>query len=91
MALGCSFTDPNYHCDDPSAKHLPENLKGGWPMWPEIFTERLSKKDNVEYTLINRGQSGSSMEYSSKNSFHNDSNILLLSFPDLFYWDEYHC
>tara|TARA_B100000282_G_scaffold201003_1_gene147222 strand:- start:1782 stop:2630 length:849 start_codon:yes stop_codon:yes gene_type:complete len=71
LALGCSFTDPNFYCDDPSAKHLPENLKGGWPMWPEIFTERLSKKDNVEYKLINRGQSASSMEYSSIEFFSN--------------------
>ena len=46
-------------------------MVGGWPMWPQIFKEKLSERDGIEYKLINAGLSGSGMDYSAEKFFEN--------------------
>ncbi len=84
LALGCSYTDPNYrayHSFIPA--DFPEHLKGGWKMWPEVFRDKLSERDGVEYKLINAGKSASGMDYQANEFFQhwvdykNDLKIVL--------------
>ena len=63
LALGCSFTDANFRADNVPSE-FPEHLRGGWKMWPEIFTDRLSERDGKKYKLVNLGKSGTGMHYS---------------------------
>ena len=68
LALGCSFTDPNFRADNVPSE-FPEHLRGGWKMWPEIFTDRLSERDGKKYKLVNLGKSGTSMQYAFRMFF----------------------
>ena len=62
VSLGCSFTDENFKSNIVPVDY-PDEIKGGWPMWPELFTKMLSEKDGVEYKNVNLGKSGSGMDY----------------------------
>jgi len=68
LGLGCSFTSPTFMAED-VPDDFPEHLKGGWKMWPEIFTDKLSEKDGKRYNHINLGRSGTSMDYSARKFF----------------------
>lgn len=39
LTSGCSWTDEKFYSTDPS---VPENKRGGWPMWPEIISSKLN-------------------------------------------------
>lgn len=56
LAVGCSFTDPNFRS---LVQHLPNNKKGGWPMWPELLQRKIEKETGESYELINLAKSGS--------------------------------
>jgi len=60
LAVGCSFTDPNFKS---MLKHLPDNKKGGWPMWPELMQRKIEKETGESYKLINLAQSGVSNDW----------------------------
>ena len=49
LASGCSYTDPNFRSFDQSLK---ESEQGGWPMWPELVSNKLN------LTCINLGEMG---------------------------------
>lgn len=51
LASGCSYTDPNYVTPD---KNVPEELRGPWPMWPELMAS------NLGLTVLNVGECGNS-------------------------------
>ena len=68
LALGCSFTDPNFKAGNVPAD-FPNHLKGGWKVWPEIFRDRLSERDGVEYKVMNIGKSGSGMDWHANAFF----------------------
>lgn len=82
LALGCSFTDPDFRVGFVPAD-FPEHLKGGWKMWPEVFRDRLSERDGVKYKLINAGQSASGMDWHANEFFQhwmdykNDLKVVL--------------
>ncbi len=61
LSLGCSFTDENFWSNIVPSDY-PDEIKGGWPMWPELFTKMLSERDSVEYKNVNLGKSGSGMD-----------------------------
>ena len=60
LAAGCSFTDPNFKS---TLKHLPDNKRGGWPMWPELMQRKIEKETSESYELINLARSGASNDY----------------------------
>tara|TARA_Y100000022_G_scaffold10258_1_gene8166 strand:+ start:632 stop:1612 length:981 start_codon:yes stop_codon:yes gene_type:complete len=60
LAAGCSFTDPNFKS---LVKHLPDNERGGWPMWPELLQREIEKETGESYELINLAISGTSNDY----------------------------
>ena len=62
VATGCSFTDPKFKAVN-VPDNMPEHLRGGWKMWPEIFKDKISEEDNIKYKLINTAVSGASMQY----------------------------
>ena len=49
LAGGCSYTDKNFMSKDDS---IPEDQRGGWPMWPELMAKEL------DLECINVGSSG---------------------------------
>lgn len=51
LASGCSYTDPNYVTPD---KNVPEELRGPWPMWPELMGSKL------DLNVLNVGECGNS-------------------------------
>lgn len=51
LASGCSYTDPNYVTPD---KNVPEELRGPWPMWPELMASKLG------LNVLNVGECGNS-------------------------------
>lgn len=69
LTLGCSYTDPNFKSKNRLLEDAPPSVVGGWPMWPQIFTEKLSERDQVQYKLINAGLSGSGMDYQAEMFF----------------------
>ena len=79
LALGCSFTDPNFRAGNVPSE-FPEHLRGGWKMWPEIFTDRLSERDGKKYKLSYK-QSRAYTDYlfeSTKNNtgiMHKGNNV----------------
>ena len=60
LAVGCSFTDPNFKS---MVKRLPDNKRGGWPMWPELMQREIEKETGESYELINLAQSGVSNDW----------------------------
>ena len=70
LALGCSFTDKNFKSSMLPANY-PNEIKSGWPMWPQIFTERLIERDQKDYELRNVAKSGASMDYCVEKFFEN--------------------
>jgi len=60
LAIGCSFTDPNFKS---VLKHLPDNKRGGWPMWPELMQRKIEKETGESYELINLAKSGVSNDW----------------------------
>ena len=60
LATGCSFTDPKF-CS--RHKHLPDEKRGGWPMWPELIKEKIEKETGISYDLINLARSGGSQDW----------------------------
>jgi hypothetical protein len=54
LAAGCSYTDANFKSRDNT---IPEDKKGGWPMWPEL----VAKEFNLE--VINYGKRGKGNGY----------------------------
>ena len=60
LAVGCSFTDPNFKS---LVKHLPDNKRGGWPMWPELMQREIEKKTGESYELINLAESGTGNDW----------------------------
>ena len=65
LALGCSFTDPLFI----SGADIHHHLRAGWKMWPKIFTDKLSKRDGIEYELVNRGKSGAGQDWCATEFF----------------------
>lgn len=59
ISAGCSFTDPNFfsHC-----KHLPDEKRGGWPIWTDHFKDKLEKHHGKKYNLIHTGLSGGTQD-----------------------------
>ena len=55
LAVGCSYTDPKFRSQ---CQGLSNEERGGWPMWPEIFKNRLEKETGKSYRVINLGRSG---------------------------------
>lgn len=55
LAIGDSFTDPNFqsHLDD-----LPDEKRGGWKMWPAHLKDKLDDLTGEEHFLINAGKGG---------------------------------
>lgn len=41
LASGCSWTDKDFYSTDPS---IPDEHRGGWPMWPELIADHLNLK-----------------------------------------------
>ena len=82
LALGCSFTDEKFRAAN-VPDDFPEHLKGGWKVWPEVFRDRLSERDGVEYKVMNIGKSGSGMDWHANEFFQhwtdykNDIKIVL--------------
>lgn len=60
LATGCSFTDPKF-CS--RHNHLPDEKRGGWPMWPELIKEKIEKETGISYDLINLARSGGSQDW----------------------------
>jgi hypothetical protein len=60
FATGCSFTDANFMSRH---EHLPDEKRGGWPMWPELIKEKIEKETGISYELVNLAKSGASNEY----------------------------
>ena len=50
LATGCSFTDPNFKS---MFKHLPDEQRSGWPLWPELLRRKIEKETGESYELIN--------------------------------------
>ena len=71
LSLGCSYTTAGFVSSQSSLKDAPASVKGPWKMWPQIFTERLSERDQFKYTLINTGKSGSGMDFAGEKFFEN--------------------
>ena len=46
---------------------MPDHLRGGWKMWPEVFKDLLEKRDNHKYELVKLGQSGCGLDYCFDN------------------------
>lgn len=55
LAVGCSYTDPRFRSQ---CQGLSNEERGGWPMWPEIFKNKLEKETGKSYRVINLAQSG---------------------------------
>ena len=60
LATGCSFTNPNFFSTN---KHVPEEKRGGWPMWPELLQRKIEKETGESYELINLARSGASNDW----------------------------
>ena len=60
LAIGDSFTDPNYRS---TIKHLSYKEKGGWPMWPELLHKEIEKETGESYELINLAMSGTGNDW----------------------------
>ena len=60
LATGCSFTDKTFKS---RAEHLPDEKRGGWPMWPELLKRKIEKATNEKYELINLARSGGSNDW----------------------------
>ena len=71
LALGCSYTDQSFEAKFAGSENVPRNVKTGWPMWPQLFQEKMIERDKKRYYLINAGKSGTSMEYASRMFFSN--------------------
>lgn len=54
LSSGCSYTDQNYMSMDHS---IPDNERGGWPMWPELMAKELKLKS------VNVGEKGRDNSY----------------------------
>lgn len=54
LTSGCSWTDKNFISTDTI---LPVELRGGWPMWPEIIAKTLGMKS------VNTGKCGADNKY----------------------------
>ena len=57
IALGCSFTDRAFRSH---LTNIPEEERGGWPMWPELLQRKIEKETGESYELINLARSGAS-------------------------------
>jgi hypothetical protein len=59
ISAGCSFTDPNFwsHC-----AHLPDEKRGGWPIWTDHFKNKLEKHHKQKYSIIHTGISGGTQD-----------------------------
>lgn len=60
LAVGCSYTEPNFKS---SMENLPPEKRGGWPMWPELFKNKLEKETGKSYELINLAMGGTGHDY----------------------------
>lgn len=62
LASGCSWTDTNFKS---VCKFLPDEKRGGWPMWPEIMGKELGLE------AINTGHMGRGNVYISQSIIDN--------------------
>jgi len=60
FATGCSFTDPEFFSRH---EHLPDEKRGGWPVWPELIKNKIEKETGISYELINLARSGGSNDW----------------------------
>ena len=60
LATGCSFTDPNFKS---MLKHLPDEQRSGWPLWPELLQRKIEKETGESYELINLARSGAGNDW----------------------------
>lgn len=65
LALGCSYTDGSF-CDTHTVngKHFRDLplVDVSWPMWPEIFTQKLNESQSVQYELLNLAKCGTGID-----------------------------
>jgi hypothetical protein len=64
ISAGCSFTNPNFWspCD-----HLPDEKRGGWPIWTDHFKDKLEKHHGKKYNIIHTGVSGGTQDLALDN------------------------
>ena len=67
LALGCSFTSLDFRSH---LTNIPEEERGGWPMWPELLRREIEKETGISYTLINLARSGASNDVIFKKFIH---------------------
>ena len=67
LALGCSFTDAAFRSH---LTNIPEEERGGWPMWPELLQREIEKETGISYKLINLARSGASNDVIFKKFIH---------------------
>lgn len=68
LAIGCSFTDPNFLSH---VKDLTDEQLGGWTVWPEHFKNKLEAETGKKYTLINVACSGHSLSFMARSLMEN--------------------
>ena len=62
LASGCSWTDANFKS---VCEFLPDEIRGGWPMWPEIIGKKLGLE------VINTGCCGKGNTYIGQSIIDN--------------------
>ena len=67
LALGCSFTNADFKSH---LTNIPEEERGGWPMWPELLQRKIEKETGKSYELINLAKSGASNDVIFKKFIH---------------------
>ena len=63
ISVGCSFTDVNYRS---RLETIPEEERGGWPIWSDHFKTKLEEHYKTKYKIIHFGHSGASNEKALK-------------------------
>jgi hypothetical protein len=66
LVLGCSWTDTNFLS---VLKHLPDDRRGGWPMWDSYVQNKLEERDGIRYERINLASSGKSNQHIQRDFF----------------------
>lgn len=68
ISVGCSFTDRAFKS---RVESLPDEKRGGWPIWTDHFKDKLEKYYNKKYDIIHYGRSGASNAFAVENIIKN--------------------
>lgn len=68
ISVGCSFTDRAFKS---RVESLPDEKRGGWPIWTDHFKNKLQNHYNKKYQIIHYGKSGGSNDFAFEHIIKN--------------------